>query len=157
MESYGKERGDSRLAGTGQWPPPAQPSPAHGCTVSHHPSLASRFYVPPSPPEPSSLHLLEHSNVAAQLQGHYASLVPIPDSGRDEADELILPQNTISLDQVWSNQLRRSQPQYLNMPWAPTQGRERVSRPASPPRNVLPVPLTSSFCLCSWYCTHNWT
>ena len=128
---------------------PAQPMAAWFLITPHWPAGSTSG--------PSSLHLLEHSNVAAQLQGHYASLVPIPDSGRDEADELILPQDTISWDQVWSNHLRRGQPQYLNMPWAPTQGRERVSRPAPPPRNVLPVPLTSSFCLCSWSCTHSWT
>ena len=102
-------------------PSPAQPMAAWFVITPHWPAGSTSG--------PSSLHLLEHSNVAAQLQGHYASLVPIPDSGRDEADELILPQDTISWDQVWSNHLRRGQPQYLNMPWAPTQGRERVSRP----------------------------
>lgn len=34
-------------------------------------------------------------------------------------------------------------------------GRGKHTRPL--PRNVLPMPLTSSFCLCNWYCAHNWT
>ena len=55
----------------------------------------------------------------------------------------------------WSNQLRRDQPQCLHTPWAPTQGREWVSRP--------PPPLGSATCaagqllLSLWYCSHNWT